>query len=127
MRMTHLILAATFGLLLAGCKTEGVKPETGGDTDPADTDVETDTDTDADTDADTDTDTNVDTDTDVDPECWIESESGLCFDCELPTAPEGNSDKFLNQCTDADFAAFDNATRIPSSTWVPGTDLPPVP
>lgn len=103
-------------LALAACKEKDAGIDTA-DTDPA-----------GDTDTDADTDTNADTDTvPVDPECYVESDAGLCYDCELPTAPEGNSDKFLNQCTDADFAKFDNAARIPSSTWTPGTPLPPIP
>jgi hypothetical protein len=85
---------------------------------------------DADTDADSDTDTDTDADTDTSA-CWVKSPTGgLCFDtttCELPTTPGTDSLKFLNQCSTVDFAVFDNATRIPSSTWVPGTDLPDVP
>jgi hypothetical protein len=118
-----LLAVALSSSLLVSCKVTGDKdPE---DTDEAD--VDTDTDTDADTDADTDTDTDTDTDVDTDTsECWIESESGTCYDCEPPTEPEDGSLKFLNQCTDAAYSGFDNASRIPASTWVPGTDLPTI-
>jgi hypothetical protein len=113
-------LVLFFLVLPLGCKDN--KDSAGdGDAD-ADTDADTDTDSDADSDADTDTDTSA---------CWIKGATGgLCFDttkCDLPTSPGTDSLKFLNQCSTVDFAVFDNATRIPSSTWVPGTDLPDVP
>ena len=107
-------------LALSACKVKDEAIDT--------SDADADADADADSDVDTDVDTDADTDTvPIDPECFIESDAGLCYDCELPTAPEGNSDKFLNQCSDADFAYFDNAARIPSSTWTPGTPLPEIP
>ena len=57
--------------------------------------------------------------------CWVDDgRGGTCYDCPPPTAPESDSLKFLNQCTDAAYAAFDNSARIPASTWVPGTPLP---
>ena len=76
----------------------------------------------------------------VEPDCWIAGPDGECFatgdldgdgleECAFPDAPEADSDKFLNQCLDASVATsfFDNAARIPASTWVPGDPLPPVP
>lgn len=110
----------TLLLLLLSCKDTGEKVDSNSE-DSADTAVDSntaqDTDTGEDTDSATDTETN----------CWIDSDAGVCYDCELPTAPESDSLKFLNQCSDAAYAKFDNAARIPSSTWVPGTALPVVP
>ncbi|MES2642342.1 MAG: hypothetical protein V4850_22860 [Myxococcota bacterium] len=107
-------------LTLFSCKDPGTS---------ADTDKETETDTDTDTDADTDTDTDADTDTDTDtddPSCWVESESGTCYDCDPPTAPSADSLEFLNACTDVGHASFVNADRIPEGTWREGDPLPPV-
>ena len=68
MRMTMLVVYASFFLGCSGDKDEatdtGADADTDTDTD-ADTDADTDTDTDTDTDADTDTDTDADTDTDT--------------------------------------------------------------
>lgn len=121
---THILM---LGALLAAtaCKEKdaGVDTSDGGtvtDTDDTDT-VDTDTE---------DTDT-VDTDTTpVDPECWTDGDYGECYDtttCPLPTTPSADSLAFLNQCSDVDAVVFDNAARIPASTWTPGTPLPPIP
>ena len=120
--MRHFIpglLIAASGLLMVAC-TDG-KP--GDDTDVTDTDtVVDDTDTVVeDTDV---TDTDV---TDTDALCYTEGVSGECWDCDLPAAPESDSLKALNQCTDSTYVAFDNAARIPAATWTPGTPLPAVP
>ena len=108
-------------LSFVACKDEGTDADTSG-SDDTDTGVDTDTDT-----ADTDT---ADTDTadtgDTGAECWVAWDEGTCWDCDLPTSAESDSLKFYNQCSNASYVKFDNATRIPSSTWVPGTDLPPV-
>jgi len=125
---TWVFLAAT--LSLAGCKDTG---ETD-DTDPIETDTDTDTDADSDTDSDSDTDTDSDTDSDTDTDdtddtdatCWVDGSVGECWDCSLPATPEEDSSKALNQCSTTTAVVFDNATRIPSATWVPGTALPPV-
>jgi hypothetical protein len=117
-------LALFLLVLPLGCK-DNKDSATDGDSD-ADTDADTDSDTDGDTDADTDADSDTDT-----TECWVSAPTGgLCYDttiCDLPTTPGSDSLKFLNQCSGADWAPFDNATRIPASTWVPGTELPDVP
>jgi hypothetical protein len=113
-------LALLFLVLPFGCKDNKDSAEDG-DAD-ADADADTDTDTDADSDTDSDTDTTA---------CWVASATGGdCYDatkCALPTTAGTDSLKFLNQCSTVSFSTFDNATRIPSSTWVPGTDLPDVP
>jgi hypothetical protein len=108
-------------LTVVGCKTTENKPD---DTAVTDSNSVTDTGDSTDTDTDT-TDTNTDTGTtDTDTVCWVAWEAGTCWDCDLPTTPEADSLKFLNQCSDVSYADFDNAARIPSSTWVPGTPLP---
>jgi hypothetical protein len=115
--MRHFLVVLT----LVSCKDK-----TGTDVDVVDGDA----DTDADSDSDADTDADADSDADTDAECWVEGPHGLCYDttlCALPTTPEADSLKFLNQCTDVSSAVFDNASRIPASTWVPGNPLPPVP
>lgn len=119
---THLLAGFILGTLsFVGCKDEGVQPDTGAG---ADADTDTDTDGDTDADADTDADSDADTDTDTAADCWVPWDQGTCYDCELPTKAGTDSYPFLNQCSDATYADFDNAARIPSSTWVPGTDLP---
>lgn len=105
MRPTALLLA----VLLCGCPT----PDDTSDTEDTDTGT-----------ADT-ADTGDTADTDAD--CWVESAVGRCYDCPLPTVPGADSLRFLDQCTTAVGAPFDNAARIPSTTWVPGTPLPDVP
>ena len=60
-------------------------------------------------------------------ECWVDWDAGTCWDCDLPTTPESDSLKFLNQCSEVDYSFFDNAARIPSDVWTPGDPLPPVP
>lgn len=77
------------------------------------------------------TDTDTDTDTTASP-CWVPFDSSRCWDttlegCALPTTPGADNAPFLNQCTDSDYIVVDNAARIPASTWIPGTPLPPVP
>ena len=91
---------------------------------------------DADTDSDTDTDTDTDSDTDADTDtsfCWVAFSGGAadakCYDtsnskCPEPTSAGADSSKMLNRCNDQAFAYFDNAARIPASTWVPGDPLP---
>ena len=109
-------LVALFG---AGCQ--------GDEKDPVDdTDESEETDSELPPD-DTDTEVPPD-DTDLpDPTCWVDSDVGQCWDCELPEAPEADSEKALNQCNTASYVVFENAARIPAATWVPGTPLPPVP
>lgn len=139
MRVNQLLLLGTLGLLF-GCppKTTDAGIDTGEDSgSDSGTDSGTDSDSGGDTDTGTDTDTGGDTDTDTGtaPDCWAAFETyGECFDltvedCALPTTPEGDNFKFLNQCSDADFAFFDNVARIPASTWdaASGDPLPPVP
>ena len=124
MRATHLWMFAAAGALFS-CKDTGDQVT---DADDAPVDGDADTDTDADSDADADTDT--DSDADTDAECWVTSDVGDCYDttlCPLPTTPGADSSAFLNKCTDTDYAKFDNAVRIPASTWTPGTPLPPIP
>ena len=113
------------GLALLGCKEKGDSDD---DVDvDADTDADTDADADTDTDTDADSDTDADTDTDTEDPCWIDGANGRCWDCALPATPEADSSKALNQCTTSSFSVFDNTTRIPATTWVPGDALPPVP
>jgi hypothetical protein len=116
---THTLIPFLALALSFGCKSKDVEEtDTNVTIGDADTDSDTDTDTDTDTDADTDT---------TPTECWIAWDGGTCFDttaCPLPTSPGGNSLAFLNQCSDAAYSAFDNAARIPATTWVPGTALP---
>src|SRR6185436_3130453 len=96
-----------------------------GDTSKDDTDVSDTVDT-------TDTDDTVDTtDTDVsdtDAACWLADGDQTCWDCAPPRVPRDDSLRFYNRCDNATSSeAFDNAARIPASTWVPGTALPAIP
>lgn len=118
MRTLSFVFTLSIGLM--GCKDQG---DDTSETGVADTD--TDSDTDSDSDADTDTDTNVDTDTDA--LCWVSGPTAECWDCGLPTTVEADSEKALNQCTSSTYATFDNASRIPATTWVEGTPLPVIP
>ena len=120
MRTLNPLWLLAFASLFPSCKVTD-------EDDGSDSAVEGDADADADADSDTDADGDADTDADTDAECWVDSPSGSCYDCALPTTPEQGSAKFLNQCTDSSYAAFDNATRIPASTWVPGDPLPEIP
>ena len=102
----NLIFAGALVVLsLTGCKTTG---DTGHE-DPSD----------ADTDADTDT----------GPDCYVAWAEGTCYDttvCEQPTEAGSDSLSFLNQCSSVDYALFDNAARIPASTWTEGEPLPAI-
>lgn len=132
MTLSRIFLFAALGLTLFGCKTKDVAPDTG-DTDSGteDSDSVEDSDTSVDdSDSDSDSDSGEETDTGTEEQCWVASDNGECFDttvCDLPAsadeAEEGNL-AFLNQCSDVDSAVFDNAARIPASTWTPGDPLP---
>ena len=130
----------TWMVLLGAFTAAGACKEKGDATDVTEGDADTDTDGDTDTDTDADTDADTDTDTEPQADCWVADGDGECFatgdldedgtvECAFPTAPEADSSKFLNQCLDPSIsvAAFDNAARIPSSTWIPGDPLPPIP
>jgi hypothetical protein len=113
-------LALVFALALAACKGDDT------DTDVIETDSPVETDeTDIDTE---DTDDTDDTDVEIDTDavCWVDSDVGECWDCDLPSEPEDDSLKALNQCSDVTSVEFDNAARIPASTWQPGDPLPPI-
>jgi len=115
-RMTLAFFLSGAVLSVVGCKNVA---------EPVDT-AATDTDADsADTSTD-DTDT-ADTGGDTAAECWTEWEEGTCYDtarCALPTTPANDSLVFLNQCSDAAYSLFDDAARIPASTWKEGDPLP---
>ena len=107
-------------LALAACENAGDDDTTDDDTDGVDTDDTTDTDV-----VDTD-DTDV---VDTDAQCIGDNDFGECWsaDCDLPDTPGADSLKFLNNCANAGGVGFDNAARIPSATWTPGTPLPTIP
>lgn len=112
----HVSLVLALGLLGAGCD-DGNKNSSGGQ--------------DGGNDASTGNDASVGNDAgeDAGVQCWIDAPTGgKCWSCALPTSPESDSLKFLNRCGNASSSSkFDNATRIPATTWVPGTPLPTLP
>lgn len=106
-------------LALAACKTKGTTTDDSVGTTPPTSDTVT-------TSATGDTSAPV-----TSTACWVPFESSECFDttidgCSLPTAAGTDNLVFLNQCTQSDYVLFDNAARIPPSTWVPGTPLPTI-
>jgi len=112
-----LFLAGTV-LCLVGCKDVAEPTDTASaaaDTAAADTSG-----------GDTDT---ADTGEDTATECWTERDEGTCYDstlCELPTTAPSDSLVFLNQCSDAAYALFDDSARIPETTWKEGDALPAI-
>lgn len=116
----HVSLVLALGLLGAGCD-DGNKNSSGGQ--DGGNDASTGNDASVGNDAGT------DAGEDAGVQCWIDAPAGgKCWSCALPTSPESDSLKFLNRCGNASSSSkFDNATRIPATTWVPGTPLPTLP
>jgi hypothetical protein len=134
MRWQHFatVTAVVMGLIVGACKDAGKDDED--DTNPfttGDDDDATGDDDDApgdDDDVTGDDDDTMGDDDDDDVQCWVPGPIGECYDCEPPASPGTDSDAFLNACdNDTSYALFDNASRIPSATWVPGSPLPSLP